>query len=177
MRPVRIDPVLETPRLRLRSPRRADAVRIAALCADLEVARTTARIPHPYSLADAEAFLASGDGVDPALEARFILDHPAEGLIGMLSFFGDPAPGTEIGYWLGRPYWGAGLMTEAVRAALSWAARDWGRTFVRAWRLDENLASDAVLVKAGFLYTGELRQTSVLSRGEDLPSRGMIWLA
>jgi hypothetical protein len=72
---------------------------------------------------------------------------------------------------------GIGLMTEAVKAALAWAARDWGRTYVRAWRLDENPASDAVLVKAGFLYTGERRQTFVLSRGEALPSRGQIWLA
>jgi RimJ/RimL family protein N-acetyltransferase len=175
--PVQFDPILETPRLRLRAPCRSDATRIAALCADFEVARTTARLPHPYALADAEAFLASGDSLDPAREARFVVDHPAEGLVGFLSFFGEPAPGTEIGYWLGRPYWGAGLMTEAVKAALAWAARDWGRTYVRAWRLDENPASDAVLVKAGFLYTGERRQTLVTSRGEALPSRGMIWLA
>ena len=152
MRPFRPDPVIETPRLRLRAPRRTDAARIAALCSDFEVARTTARLPHPYALADAEAFLAAGDGLDPAREARFALEHPAEGLVGFLSFFGEPAPATEIGYWLGR-------------------------TYVRAWRLDENPASDAVLVKAGFLYTGERRQTFVLSRGETLPSRGQIWLA
>ena len=101
--PVQFDPILETPRLRLRAPRRSDATRIAALCADFEVARTTARLPHPYALADAEAFLASGDSLDPAREARFVVDHPAEGLVGFLSFFGEPAPGTEIGYWLGRP--------------------------------------------------------------------------
>ena len=69
------------------------------------------------------------------------------------------------------------LACEAVKAALTWAVRDWGRTHVRAWRLDENQASDAVLVKAGFLYTGERRQTFVTSRGEALPSRGMMWLA
>ena len=61
MRPVQFDSILETPRLRLRAPRRSDAARIAALCADFEVARTTARLPHPYALEDAEAFLASGD--------------------------------------------------------------------------------------------------------------------
>lgn len=174
---VDFQPVLETPRLQLRPLSLSDAPRIAALCADFEVARTTARIPHPYTLVDAEAFLASGETLDPDREARFALDHPDEGLVGILSFFGEPAPATEIGYWLGRPYWGAGLMTEAVTAALTWAARDWGRTHVRAWRLDENPASDAVLVKAGFLYTGERRQTFVTSRGEALPSRGMIWLA
>ena len=177
MRPFRPDPVIETPRLRLRALRRSDAARIAALCSDFEVARTTARLPHPYSLADAEAFLASGDGLDPARDMRFALEHPEAGLVGCLSFFGEPAPGTEIGYWLGRPYWGAGLMTEAVKAALAWAARDWGRTYVRAWRLEANPASDAVLVKAGFLHTGERRETPVASLGEAMPSRGMVWLA
>ncbi|MCA6272791.1 MAG: GNAT family N-acetyltransferase, partial [Phenylobacterium sp.] len=73
---VNVQPVLETPRLQLRSLRLSDAPRIAALCADFEVARTTARIPHPYTLADAEAFLASGETQDPDLEARFALDHP-----------------------------------------------------------------------------------------------------
>jgi RimJ/RimL family protein N-acetyltransferase len=177
MRPFRPEPVIETPRLRLRAPRRSDAARIAALCSDFEVARTTARLPHPYALADAEAFLASGDGLDRARDVNFALDHPIEGLVGLLGFFGEPAAATEIGYWLGRPYWGAGLMTEAVTAALAWAARDWGRTYVRAWRLDENPASDAVLVKAGSLYTGERRQTFVTSRSEARPSSGMIWLA
>ena len=174
---VNVQPVLETPRLTLRPLRRSDAPRIAALCSDFEVARATARIPHPYGHADAEAVLDLAAARNPAREVDFALDMPGEGLVGLLGFFGEAAPATEIGYWLGRPYWGAGLMTEAVKAALAWAVRDWGRTHVRAWRLDENPASDAVLVKAGFLYTGERRQTSVLSRGEDLPSRGMIWLA
>ncbi len=174
---VQFQPVIKTPRLRLRPLRLSDAPRIAALCADIEVARTTARIPHPYGIRDAEGFLALAAARDPAREVDFALDLPDEGQVGVLSFFGEPAPATEIGYWLGRPYWGAGLMTEAVTAALAWAARDWGRTHVRAWRLDENPASDAVLVKAGFLYTGERRQTFVTSRGEALPSSGMIWLA
>lgn len=174
---VNVLPVLETPRLRLRPLRASDAPRIADLCSDFEVARTTARIPHPYALRDAEDFLALTADRNPAREVDFALDHPVEGLVGLLGFFGESAPASEIGYWLGRPYWGAGLMTEAVTAALAWAARDWGRTHVRAWRLDENPASDAVLVKSGFLYTGERRQTFVTSRGEALPSRGMIWLA
>ncbi|OYW92357.1 MAG: hypothetical protein B7Z13_10120, partial [Caulobacterales bacterium 32-67-6] len=59
-------PVISTPRLRLRAPSAADAPKIAALANDPDVARMTTRMPHPYSLADAETFLAACEANDPA---------------------------------------------------------------------------------------------------------------
>jgi RimJ/RimL family protein N-acetyltransferase len=50
--------VLTTARLRLRAPQREDAPAIAVLANDRRIAENTARIPHPYTLADAEGFLA-----------------------------------------------------------------------------------------------------------------------
>ena len=52
-------PVLKTERLTLRVPRRGDARAIAAMVNDRRIAANTARIPHPYSIADAEEFIAS----------------------------------------------------------------------------------------------------------------------
>ena len=49
---------LRTERLVLRAPRRQDARAIARLINDRRIAENTARIPHPYSVADAYAFLA-----------------------------------------------------------------------------------------------------------------------
>jgi hypothetical protein len=53
--PVFSAPVLTTARLRLRAPQREDAPSIAVLANDRRIAENTARIPHPYTLADAEA--------------------------------------------------------------------------------------------------------------------------
>ena len=53
-------PVLETERLILRAPRLEDAKHVAALANDKRIAENTRRIPHPYSRADADDFIAAG---------------------------------------------------------------------------------------------------------------------
>src|ERR1700676_90740 len=60
----RSTPVLETERLVLRAPRLEDANAIATLANDRRIAENTLRIPHPYGLADARAFLASANTTD-----------------------------------------------------------------------------------------------------------------
>lgn len=164
---------LETARLTLRPVRRNDVGRIATLAADYDVARMTVRIPHPYAEQDAEGF------IDRMCEpGRFAIETEDDGLIGVLGFhdidrFGAP----ELGYWLGKPWWGRGLATEAVSAALVWARDDWGRKVVRAGHFADNDASANVLIKANFLYTGEVTQKPSLARGEPAPTRMMVWLA
>src|SRR5207244_9532718 len=54
-------PVLETERLVLRAPRLEDAENIAMLANERRIAENTARIPHPYTLADAKTFLAAAN--------------------------------------------------------------------------------------------------------------------
>lgn len=174
---IEFEPVISTERLRLRRPRKADAAAIASFCNDIDVARMTSRIPHPYGLADAEDYLAHLDRKDPLREATFAIEHPADGLIGMMSFFPDDAGRSEMGYWLGRPYWGQGYATEVTERALLWANRDWGRRYVVAGHFSDNPASGQVLCKAGFLYTGEVKLLPSVARGGEAPARMMVWLA
>lgn len=170
-------PVIATPRLRLRAPSAADAPKIAALANDPDVARMTTRMPHPYSLADAETFLAACEANDQAQETVFAIEHDGKGLVGMLGFHPNPEGRTELGYWLGRPYWGQGLATEAASAALGWAAQAWKRRFLVAGHFADNPASGQVLCKTGFLYTGEVVPRHSLARGETAATRMMVWLA
>jgi RimJ/RimL family protein N-acetyltransferase len=168
-----VNAVIETPRLKLRPTRRQDAGRIAELAGDFDVARMTVRIPHPYTDEQAQSFiLRMGE------PGRFAIEHGDDGLVGVLGFHDPDAFGApELGYWLGKPYWGRGLATEAVSAALVWARDGWGRKVVRAGHFADNDASANVLIKADFLYTGQVVEKPSLARGGYALSRMMVWLA
>lgn len=164
---------LQTERLRLRRPARSDAERLAQLANDAAVARMSSRIPHPYALSDAEDFLTHLEAGD---EHVFAIDHGDDGLVGMIGLHDTGKLGPEVGYWLGQSYWGRGLATEAATAVLGWAAET-GRRCVVSSHFADNPASGAVLIKAGFLYTGEVTHTFSKARGADVPTRQMVWLA
>ena len=181
--PVRKGPVLETARLTLRPLQALDAARIAALACDSGLARTTASMPHPYSRAAAEAFVAGAAAADLHRDVVFAIDGEDGDLVGTLGLSlrdgahrSDLAP--ELGYWLGRPYWGRGYMTEAVSGALDWVRDEWGKRYVMAGHFADNPRSGQVLINAGFLYTGEVRSTPSKARGgEAVAMRMMVWLA
>jgi RimJ/RimL family protein N-acetyltransferase len=170
-------PVIATPRLRLRAPKAREAKRIAGLADDPGIGRMTTRMPYPYGVSDAEGFLGHLNEADPATERVFAVERPGEGLIGMLGFHPGDFGRSELGYWLGRSYWGAGYATEAVKAALAWARDAWGRRMVMAGHFADNPASGEVLIKAGFLYTGEVQRRWSAARSAVVPTRMMVWLA
>ena len=169
--------LLSTARLSLRPPHAADAPALARLVDDIDIARMTTAIPHPYPHDAAEGFIDRMARADPGRERLFAVEAAGEGFVGLLGFHPNEQGAPELGYWLGRPFWGRGYMTEAVRAALAWAGGDWGKRFVMAGHFADNDASGRVLIKAGFLYTGDVVPRFSLGRGDDAPTRMMVWLA
>jgi RimJ/RimL family protein N-acetyltransferase len=170
-------PVLETPRLTLRAPHARDAAAIARHCADFDIASMTTRIPHPYRRQDADDFLAGVATLDPRREAMFLIETATDGPVGMLGFQRGDDPYPEMGYWIGKPFWGQGFATEAARAALDWARRSWGRRALAAGHFPDNPASGRVLTKCGFLYTGEVRRKYCVARMGETPLKMMVWLS
>lgn len=170
-------PRLETQRLVLRPLAMADAGPMTPLADDPAVSRMTTAIPHPFAQADAEGFIDRIQHADPARHRVFAVERHDGVFMGVLGLHPNNEPATELGYWLGRPYWGAGYMTEAVAAALSWAARNWGRRALTSGHFADNPASGGVLVKSGFLYTGQVEPRYSVARGETALTRMMIWLA
>ncbi len=168
---------ITTERLRLREPRHADAGRLAVLANDFDVARMTTSMPFPYTRADADAFLERMAARNRSREAVFAIEHADEGAIGILGFHPKDGAAPEIGYWIGRPYWGRGLATEAVRAALEWADGAWASRWTIAGHFADNPASGRVLDKAGFLYTGEVKPLFSKARAAEAPTRMMVRLA
>jgi RimJ/RimL family protein N-acetyltransferase len=147
---VRTIPVLETGRLTLRAPSLRDGKSIARLANDRRIAENTLRIPHPYTVDDAEEFIAACNTQDG--EATFVIALGAQP-IGMCGV--EPrANDAEIGYWLGAPYWGQGYATEAVRAAIDHAFGALGHLALQAGARVTNPASRRVLEKCGFQWTG-----------------------
>jgi RimJ/RimL family protein N-acetyltransferase len=143
-------PVLKTERLVLRAPCRRDAESIVRLANDRRVAVNTARVPHPYGLADAEQFIAAVNRQDGEATFLITLDDTLIGACGV-----DPREGgPEIGYWLGVPYWGQGYATEAVRALVDHAFGGLQHEALQAGARVSNPASRRVLEKCGFQWTG-----------------------
>lgn len=153
-------------RLRLRLLVPADAPRLAELLDDWEVVKYTAAIPHPYALADGESFVATMDsrrqaGKGVALAMERTLDRQVVGVIG----FGLDTDGTpELGWWVGRAYWGDGYATEAARRLLRHLFADLG--FDTAWATahPDNAGSRAVMAKLGMGLANHTR-TSLPARG------------
>ncbi len=169
-------PSLATVRLTLRSPRAEDAPRIAELASDFDVARMTTSIPYPLTAEQAEEFLQRMEARDPAREEIFAIERADEGVIGMIGFHPNEAAAPEVGYWLGRAYWGQGYATEATKAAMAWVRDQWRKRYVVSGHFADNPASGEVLIKAGFLYTGAVEYRYSMARDAEAATRMMVWL-
>jgi len=170
-------PRIETRRLTLRAPATADARRIGELAADYDICSMTTRMPWPYRPSDARGFVERTQAQDRRRDNTFAIEHEDEGVVGVIGLFTPPGEPLELGYWIGRPYWGRGFATEATLAALAWAKADWRKRLVVAGHFDDNLASGQVLIKAGFLYTGVVTPRHSAARGGLARCRMMLWLA
>jgi RimJ/RimL family protein N-acetyltransferase len=149
---------IRTRRLLLRPPRKADAEGLAALAGNLKVARMTARIPHPYSVEDARRWIAETRSVHERGNGRRFAILVDEALAGAIGIEGSGDGRYELGYWIGEPWWGAGIATEAATAIIRFARDSLGANTLEAGCLYGNPASARVLAKCGFVRTGEVMQ-------------------
>lgn len=154
-------------RLSLRPLALADAPRLSVLSSDPAVARTTRSLPLPNPVIAVEGWILILQARAPLnVEQAFAIDLAGEGAVGIISVRGAPNETRELGYWLGQPYWGRGLATEAAR--LVTAAADGPLT---ASHHVDNPASGRVLEKAGFVYTGATGESFALARGARVATR------
>jgi len=140
--------MIQTEHLVLRPLTPDDAPRIAELAGDWDVARMTGRVPWPYPPEAAFQWIEmSGDDFIRGIT----LDDVLIGCAGYVSRNPETA---ELGYWIGKPYWGRGLTSEAVAALIDRIFADPARTKIVARHFADNPASGRVLEKLRFRLTG-----------------------
>jgi len=159
-------PVLHTDRLTLRPFRLGDAGAFVALAGDPAVARMTSDIPHPLYVWQCRRWLRQARG-----EVRFAIERD-DNLIGGVGYFCHRHRIGELGFWLGRPYWGEGLATEAARAVVRYAFTDGRLTSLTSANFIDNPASARILSKLAFAANGQMRTMSV-ARGHEVD--GTTW--
>ena len=166
-------PPLRTERLTLRPLRLEDAPALHRLVNDWEVAKTLARVPFPYPRELAETWIESTWAQIAAGQAWHLAiigeENGAEHLIGCVGLSRSrDGRAAELGYWVGRRFWGHGVASEAVTRLCAWARAELGIATIRASALKDNQRSQAVLRRLGLAPAGEGVQT-FLSRGGPMP--------
>ncbi len=154
-------PSLQTARLLLRELAVRDLPRVAVLANDVEIAANTLNIPYPYSEEDALTWLSlarQGFWRSEAFTFAIELKQTQE-FIGAISLHVDQRfDRAEAGYWLGRPYWNQGIITEALAGVLRFGFEELKLNKIFATHFAYNTASGRVMVKNGMLKEGELVQ-------------------
>lgn len=161
---------IETRRLWLRWPQARDAAAIVRLAGDQAVAEMTARIPHPIEPLGIDTFViearrANAEG--GSLTVALALRSAPTALIGIVSIHPEStATGPHLGFWLGVPHWGAGLMSEAAKTLVdAYFAYAGGQELTSA-AITANGASRRVLEKCGFVRQGSALQAFPARGGE-----------
>src|SRR3990172_6912693 len=149
---------IRTERLVLRPLALSDAARIALLAGDFDVASMTGTIPHPYNEQMA------GEWIGSALEGEegtvFVIERDGT-LIGCVGYREDQKGGAELGYWLGKPYWGQGYATEASAAMVAYAFDAGALDYLTIGHFADNPASARIITKLGFKPQGEISRDCV----------------
>ena len=156
----------------LRPWRETDAAACAALADDEGVAANLCDVfPHPYTEQDARDFIALCLAADPdeMLSCAVEVDGVFAGSVTLTRGTDVARKSAELGYWFGRPFWGKGVATEAVRQMCATGFGAWDIVRIFAEPFSRNRASCRVLEKNGFQHEGTKR-LSVCKRGTLLDS-------
>jgi len=154
------DPELADDAIRLREPGEADVPAITRACQDPLIQRFTF-VPVPYSEEDARTFVATAPRRREAGEALALVIAPRDGdeLLGTVGVqrFDREHRTADIGYWVAPGARGRGAATRAVRLLAPWALRELQLARIQLDADIDNIPSQRVAERAGFVREGVLR--------------------
>lgn len=171
-------PTLNTPRLIIRPFKMEDAPIVAYLANDKDIATNTENLPYPYEEHMARHWIANHEELfeEGSLLNLAVVLRKGNKLLGAIGFDLDlKNDNAELGYWLGRPYWGFGYATEAAKRMLHYGFTELKFHRIHSCHLTLNPVSGRVLQKIGMIHEGHLReQIKKWGKYEDLEKYGIL---
>lgn len=120
-------------------------------------------LPYPYTTQNAKEYITAMLAADKTKTFAFaiIAEDKVVGSIGVFRCENIHFRTAEMGYYIGEPYWGNGIMTSAVRQVCEYVFANTDIIRIFAEPFAYNIASCRVLEKAGFQFEGLLRKNAV----------------
>src|SRR5687768_6551990 len=112
-------------------------------------ANLTNRFPHPYTEAFGKQFIEMATSKTPNHIMAIDINGEASGAIGIHPGEDVYVKNAEMGYWLAEPFWGQGIITEAVKQMIDYGFKNFDITRIYARPYGPNIGSQKVLEKAG----------------------------
>lgn len=115
--------------------------------------------PHPYTTDHAKSWISSSAAATPIINFAIDFEGEAIGGIGLIFNTDVYVLSAEIGYWIGEPFWGKGIATEAIRQMTEYSFYYFDIVRIYAEVFENNKASMRALEKNGFYLEGVRRKS------------------
>ncbi len=115
--------------------------------------------PHPYSAENGKAFIEFANKDNPIHIFAIDLNGSAIGGIGIHPKTDVEQKNAELGYWLAQPFWGNGIITQAIKEMVAFGFKTYDINRIYARPFGSNIGSQKVLEKAGFILEARFEQT------------------
>lgn len=145
---------------KLRAWKKSDLESLVKYANNWQVAKyLTGRFPYPYTKEAGEAFINFATSSSPIHIFAIDIGGEACGTIGIHPQEDIHSYNAELGYWLGEPFWGKGIITKAVMEMVEYGFNNYEITRIFARPFGTNVGSQKVLEKAGFILEGRFEKT------------------
>ncbi len=119
----------------------------------------TDQFPHPYTIEKGKAFIDFASSSQPTNILAIESNNEVIGAIGIHPQNDIQRKNAELGYWLAEPFWGKGIMTNAIIQMTEYAFKNWDINRIFARPFGTNIGSQKALEKAGFKLEGRFEKS------------------
>jgi ribosomal-protein-alanine N-acetyltransferase len=119
----------------------------------------TNMFPHPYTESKGKSFIENASSSRPVQIFAIEVNNEAVGAIGIHPQSDIQCRNAELGYWLGEPFWGKGIMTRAISQMIKYSFDNFDIDRIFARPFGTNIGSQKALEKAGFTLEARFEKT------------------